>query len=95
MGRLVIQWFRKRPRDQAQGTIPPPVGTHHGDPLYRIEEADPETQCILGTSYASGKGVPLDYGAAMRCYRLAAEQQFARAQFHLGELYAIALHLLA
>jgi len=38
--------------------------------------------------YKAGQGVPQDYGAAVRWYRLAAEQGKASAQYNLGVSYA-------
>ena len=37
--------------------------------------------------YANGSGVPQDAAEAVRWYRLAAEQGFARAQNNLGVMY--------
>jgi hypothetical protein len=37
--------------------------------------------------YYFGRGVPQDYGEAVRCYRKAAEQGYAKAQFNLGLMY--------
>ena len=34
------------------------------------------------------RGVPEDYGEAVRWYQLAAEQGHVGAQFHLGVMYA-------
>jgi TPR repeat protein len=37
--------------------------------------------------YLQGRGVTQDYSAAMKWYRMAADQGFADAQFSLGEMY--------
>ena len=37
--------------------------------------------------YEEGKGVPLDYAGAVKWYRLAAEQGYAKAQYNLGIIY--------
>jgi uncharacterized protein len=37
--------------------------------------------------YAQGHGVAQDYKEAMKWYRLAADQGFAKAQFNLGDIY--------
>jgi len=38
--------------------------------------------------YATGRGVPQDYAQAVKCFRLAADQGNADAQFNLGQMYA-------
>ncbi len=45
-------------------------------------------QFYLGVMYAKGQGVPQDYTAAAKWYRLAAEQGNADAQFNLGLICA-------
>ncbi|MCC5988919.1 MAG: sel1 repeat family protein, partial [Pararhodobacter sp.] len=45
-------------------------------------------QTNLGVMYAEGLGVDLDYAEAVRWYRAAAEQGYARAQTNLGVMYA-------
>jgi hypothetical protein len=45
-------------------------------------------QFYLGVMYAKGHGVPQDYTAAMKWYRLAADQGYADAQFNLGLMQA-------
>ncbi len=42
---------------------------------------------MLGVMYAQGIGVPQDDKQAMKWYRVAAEQGFDKAQFHLGAMY--------
>jgi len=37
--------------------------------------------------YDKGQGVPQDYKEAVKWYRLAAEQGYAYAQYHLGLIY--------
>jgi TPR repeat protein len=41
----------------------------------------------IGVAYAEGKGVPRDYGEALKWYRLAANRKFSRAQANLGLMY--------
>ena len=38
--------------------------------------------------YATGEGVPRDAAEAIRWFRMAAAQGFARAQYNLGFMYA-------
>ena len=38
--------------------------------------------------YSEGQGVPQDYAAAVKWYRLAADQGDAYAQYNLGVMYA-------
>jgi TPR repeat protein len=47
----------------------------------------------LGYLYENGLGVTRDYAEAARWYQLAADSGYARAQFHLGVLYAEGLGL--
>ena len=51
------------------------------------ELEDAVAQDELGTLYAEGRGVPLDYGAALQLRLAAAEQGYAEAQFNLGSMY--------
>ena len=48
----------------------------------------PTAQFNLGFMYDEGQGVPQDYAEALKWYRLAAAQGFAKAQFLLGVMYA-------
>ncbi len=41
-------------------------------------------QFSLGVMYENGEGVPQDYKEAVKWYRKAAEQGYAKAQYHLG-----------
>jgi hypothetical protein len=50
-------------------------------------EGDARAQTYLGFMYAHGRGVPQNYDAAARWFRLAAEQDFPAAQFFLGLMY--------
>jgi uncharacterized protein len=52
------------------------------------EHGDLVAQFDLGFLYDSGRGVPRDYGEAMKWYRLAAEKGHAVAQYQLGTMYA-------
>ena len=47
-----------------------------------------DAQNNLGGMYEFGRGVPQDYGEAVRWYRLAADQGHASAQRNLGGMYA-------
>jgi hypothetical protein len=47
----------------------------------------PSAQYNLGVSYKNGNGVAKDDAEALRLYRLAADQGFAKAQFNLGICY--------
>ena len=51
------------------------------------ELEDAVAQDELGTLYAEGRGVPLNYGAALRLRLAAAEQGYAEGQFNLGSMY--------
>ena len=53
----------------------------------RAEQGDMKAQYKLGAMYYFGRGVPRDYGEAVRWYRKAAEQGYAAAQFNLGLMY--------
>ena len=53
----------------------------------RAEAGDAEAQCMLGTMYTLGNGVPLDKKEAAKWYRMAADQGHAGAQFSLGLMY--------
>ena len=44
------------------------------------EQGNADAQSNLGLMYESGRGVPQDYKEAIKWYRLAADQGFARAQ---------------
>ena len=48
------------------------------------ERGDAEAQSRLGVMYAAGRGVPQDYDAAVKWYRLAAEQGNAKPPHNLG-----------
>ena len=43
-------------------------------------------QFNLGLMYSNGNGVPQDYKEAVYWYRLAAEQEHAKAQYNLGDI---------
>jgi len=51
------------------------------------EQGDALAQAALELIYDKAQGVPQDYKAAARWYRLAAEQGLAWAQYHLGHMY--------
>ena len=46
----------------------------------RAEQGDAEAQFNLGVMYSNGEGVPQDDAEAVRWYRLAAAQGYARAR---------------
>ena len=50
-------------------------------------QGDAESQSRLGYMYYQGQGVPQDYAAAPKWYRLAADQGNADAQFDLAFMY--------
>jgi TPR repeat protein len=52
------------------------------------ERGDAGAQLVLGSYYASGRGVPRDFVEAAKWYRLSAEQGNATAQYRLGACYA-------
>ena len=60
-------------------------------PFAQVEQkarhGDPEAQLQLGILYARGDGVELDYDAAAKWFKAAADQGLARAQFDMGVLY--------
>ena len=49
------------------------------------EQGNAEAQFILGTMYASGRGVPQDYKEAVKWYRLSAEQGHGICTIQLGK----------
>jgi uncharacterized protein len=51
------------------------------------EQGNAEAQCLLGTLYAKGHGVPKDYAEALKWYRTAAEHGPAKAQYYLGVMF--------
>ena len=51
------------------------------------EQGDAEAQNELGFIYVAGKGVPQDFGEALRWYGLSANQGHVEAQFNLGLMY--------
>src|SRR6266568_6778093 len=48
------------------------------------EDGNYPAQFVLGAMYATGRGVPHNYGEAAKWYRKAAEQGFSFAQFNLA-----------
>lgn len=54
----------------------------------QAERGDAEAQFALGSRFATGRGVALDYTHAAKWYRKAAERSHALAQFNLGVMYA-------
>lgn len=55
--------------------------------LRRAEQGGAEAQFTVGTMYATGKGVPLDYVEAEKWFRRAAAQDHPRALWAMGSLY--------
>jgi len=60
-----------------------------GKPIVEEDDwlSDPENQTRLGNRHRNGQGVPIDYAAALRWYRLAAAQAHPAAQNNLGGMY--------
>ena len=56
---------------------------------FSATEMSAEDQYNLGAQYYSGQGVPQDYQAAVKWFRLAAEQGHPEAQFFLGQMYSL------
>jgi len=52
------------------------------------EEGDAIAQCLLGTAFAKGQGVPQDHAEAAKWYRMSADQGNDNSQFSLGWMYA-------
>jgi TPR repeat protein len=50
---------------------------------------DPQAQFNRGNEYWYGNGVPQDYAQAANWFRKSAEQGYAEAQYHLGQMLAI------
>ena len=56
----------------------------------KAEAGDAASQELMGECYAddaSSDGIPLDYAEAVKWYRLAADQGYAKAQYNLGGMY--------
>src|SRR5262249_26048183 len=53
----------------------------------KAEAGDAEFQVELGRRYGKGEGVAKDQEEALKWYRKAAGQNFARAQYNLGICY--------
>lgn len=54
----------------------------------RAEAGEPEAEFELGSRYYSGKGVIRDFSEAVKWFRRAADQNFAKAQYNLGFCYS-------
>ena len=52
------------------------------------QQGDPKAQALIGRLYQGGRGVPHDYGEALKWFRKAAEQGNAVAQYAVGHMYA-------
>jgi len=57
----------------------------------RAEAGDATAQCELGYAYEKGKGVPVDYAAALHWYRKAAEQNLPMGLNNVGAIYSAGL----
>jgi TPR repeat protein len=57
-------------------------------PQLEADCTEADAQFRRGLNFASGAGVPRDYGQAAQWYRKAAEQNHALAQFNLGVMYS-------
>src|ERR1017187_10075647 len=53
----------------------------------KAEAGDASSQLELGLRYHNGEGVAKDPVEAVTCFRKAAEQNIARAQYYLGNCY--------
>jgi hypothetical protein len=51
------------------------------------DKGDPWAQTLLGIHYEAGIGVGKDTKEAMKWFSVAAQQDFADAQYHLGRMY--------
>jgi WD40 repeat protein len=72
----------------SRSSVPPSTEKAQLDSYRRAaEKGDPNAQMMLGTMYASGKGVPKDLEEAAAWYRKAAEAGNASAQMLLGTCY--------
>lgn len=49
---------------------------------------DAESECDLAIVYIAGRGLPQSYEKALVWFENSAEQDYAKAQFNLGSLYA-------
>ncbi len=54
----------------------------------RAEQGDPKAQSNLASMYFHGRGVPQDYGEALRWYRRAADQGDAKGEDGLALMYS-------
>src|SRR5262245_37400877 len=52
------------------------------------EQGDPGSENGMGLLSMFGKGVPQDVDAAIRWFRRAADQGFAKAEYNLGRIHA-------
>ena len=53
----------------------------------RAANGDLNAQIALGTMYYTGKGLPQNYGEALKWFRRAADQGSSAAMHNLGEMY--------
>jgi uncharacterized protein len=51
------------------------------------DKGDPWAQTLLGIHYQAGIGVNMDKKEAMKWFSMAAQQDFADAQYHLGRMH--------
>jgi TPR repeat protein len=83
--------------EKATGLVPSPSSTlsragskslvQRGMQDWLAAREDAERWCDLGFSYECGRGVPKDEKQAAFCYRKAADQGHADAQFMLAVMY--------
>lgn len=59
----------------------------------RAERDDPDARLILGYCYANGHGVAKSSAQALSCFRRAADQGYAAAEFELGSCYFLGLDI--
>ncbi|MGD0814026.1 MAG: tetratricopeptide repeat protein [Verrucomicrobiota bacterium] len=72
------------------GSLPPPAAGNYQFQIIRQKagQGDAVAQYILGSYYATGRGVPRSNVEAAKWYHLSAEQGYAPAQYRLGYCYA-------
>jgi TPR repeat protein len=69
------------------GVFRDPLTGRDGSDLDAAEAANANAELELAIRYAKGDGVTLDYGIAIKWFRVAAEHGQPRAQYDLGVMY--------
>ena len=76
------------PKSESQGPYNPVIETLALDQLLQLaQKGDASAQYALALRYASGEGVKLSEGEALRWFSKAAEQGYVPAQSRLGSIY--------